>query len=114
MEDRVHGKRTKSNRSRALEFQRKMDVVLRLLRGEDLDAIARELKLKPERIVEWRDALLASGQAGLKSRGADGRDDEIRRLKTKIGDLTMDNELLNERIDRFEDGSGPQSRRSKQ
>ncbi len=84
--------------------QRKMDVVLRLLRGEDLDAVARELKLKPERIVEWRDKFLAGGQAELKSREADARDDEIRRLKTKIGDLTMDNELLNERIDRLEHG----------
>ena len=93
--------------------QRKMDVVLRLLRGEDLDAVARELKLKPERIIEWRDKFLAGGQAELKSREADARDDEIRRLKTKIGDLTMDNELLNERIDRLEDGSGPRSRRSK-
>ena len=86
--------------------QRKLDVVLRLLTGEELDAVARELKLKPERIVEWRDKFLATGQAGLKSRETDDRDEEIRRLKAKIGDLTMDNELLNERIDRLENGSG--------
>ena len=46
--------------------QRKLDVVLRLPRGEELDAVARELKLKPDRIVEWRDKFLATGQAGLK------------------------------------------------
>ncbi len=93
--------------------QRKTDVVLRLLRGEDLDALARELKLKPARIVEWREKFLAGGQASLKAREPDVRDDEILRLKAKVGDLTMDNELLEEKIDRLEDGLGPRRRRPK-
>jgi hypothetical protein len=33
----------------------------------------------------------------LKSRPADGRDDEIARMRTKVGELTMDNQLLNQR-----------------
>jgi len=45
----------------------------------------------------WRDDLLAGGQAALKSRSADGRDEEITRLRAKVGELTMDNELLTQR-----------------
>ena len=35
--------------------------------------------------------------AALKSRPADDRDDEIARLRAKVGELTMDNELLLQR-----------------
>jgi transposase len=42
----------------------------------------------------WRDAFLAAGEATLETRPADGRDLEIGRLKAKVGELTMANELL--------------------
>jgi hypothetical protein len=48
-------------------------------------------------LSSWRDVFLAGGQAALKSRPADGRDDEIARLRAKVGELTMDNELLTQR-----------------
>ena len=41
----------------------------------------------------WREAFLAGGEASLKSRPADARDDAIGRLKEKLGDLTMADEL---------------------
>ena len=50
----------------------------------------------------WRDAFLAAGEASLKSRPADARDAEIGRLKAKVGDLTMANELLEAKIERLE------------
>ena len=40
---------------------------------------------------------LAGGQAALKSRPVDDRDEEIARLRAKVGELTMDNELLLQR-----------------
>ena len=96
---------------------RKTEVVLRLLRGEDLETLSRETGLTAARLVAWRDQFLAGGQATLKSRPADGRDDEIRRLKAKVGDLTMDNELLHEMVDRYQQITGSKSpfadRRSK-
>ena len=49
-----------------------------------------------------RDAFLAAGEAALKTRPADGRDAEIDRLKAKVGELTMANELLDAKIDRLE------------
>ena len=50
----------------------------------------------------WRDAFLAPGETALKTRPADGRDAEIGRLKAKVGELTMANELLDAKIDRLE------------
>jgi hypothetical protein len=93
--------------------QRKMEVVLRLLRGEDLDVVSRELKLKTSRLAKWRDDFLASGQTGLKSRKGDHRDEENARLKSKVGELTMEIELLNEKIERLEEGLRPRKRRPK-
>ena len=93
--------------------QRKTDVVLRLFRGASLDELSRELKVSTSRISEWRDAFLAGGQANLKSRMPDDRDDEIKRLQAKIGEQTMDLELLHARIKIGEGANHPQSRRSR-
>ena len=77
--------------------QRKTATVLRLLRGEDLELVSRELGVTAATLSGWRDAFLAGGQAALKSRPTDDRDDEIARLRAKVGELTMDNELLLQR-----------------
>jgi hypothetical protein len=42
----------------------------------------------------WRDAFLTPGEAALKTRAPDGRDVEIGRLKAKVGEFTMGNELI--------------------
>lgn len=81
---------------------RKQSAVLRILRGEPLDMLARELRVTAADLSDWRDKFLTAGEAGLKSQARDGRDAEISRLKTKVGGLTMDNELLIERISRME------------
>ena len=70
---------------------------LRLLRGESLELLSRELGVTAATLAGWRDDFLAGGQAALKSRPADDRDDEIARLRAKVGELTMDNELLLQR-----------------
>ncbi len=90
--------------------RRKTEVVLRVLRGEDLDALSRELGVTAGTIASWREQFLANGQAGLKSRPADERDDELGRLRAKVGELTMENELLRERARRAE-GDAPFGRR---
>ena len=77
--------------------QRKTAAALRLLRGEDLELVSRELGVAAATLSGWRDDFLAGGQAALKSQPADDRDDEIARLRAKVGELTMDNELLLQR-----------------
>ena len=61
----------------------------------------------------WRDAFLAAGEASLKTRAVDGRDAEIGRLKAKVGDLTMVNELLATKIEHLEGGRPLARRRSR-
>ncbi len=90
---------------------RKQEVVLRLLRGETLDSLSREFAEPAAKIARWRDAFLAGGAAALKSRDGDARDDEIKRLHGKVGEQTMEIELLNGKIDRMEAGGPFVSRR---
>ena len=83
---------------------RKRDVVLRILRGETLDALVRELTVSPAKLAQWRDDFLDGGQRGIQVRDPDLRDDFIQDLKTKIGDQTMTIELLEKKINQLEDG----------
>src|SRR3954447_12487644 len=89
-------------RRRRMSARRKQDVVLRLLRGEDLELVSREVAVTAAELCGWREAFLAAGEASLKSRPTDARDDEIGRLKAKVGDLTMANKLLEAKIERLE------------
>jgi transposase-like protein len=82
--------------------RRKTETILRVLRGEPLDGLARELGVTAATLAHWREQFLAGGQAALKSRPADERDDEIQRLRAKVGEITMNNELLLERCHRVE------------
>jgi transposase-like protein len=93
--------------------RRKAEAVLRLLRGEALDALSRELGVSGATLGQWREQFLASGQAALRSRTADARDDEIQRLRAKVGEITMDNELLRERARALESGLPLALRRSR-
>ena len=87
-------------RQRRFSAGRKAEAVVRLLRGEDLESLSRELGVAAHELSMWRERFLASGQEALKNRPGDERDEQIRRLKTKVGDLTMDYELLQERLRR--------------
>ena len=85
---------------------RKREVVLRLLRGESLDAVSREIGVEVYRLERWRDKALAAMDAGLKERTDDdplqaGLDAAHKR----IGELSMENELLRARIGRLETGT---------
>ena len=74
--------------------KRKTATVLRLLQGEDLDTLSRELGVTAATLSSWRDSFLAGGQANLKTRKPSPEADESRELKTLIGELTIDNEAL--------------------
>jgi hypothetical protein len=78
--------------------KRKVAVVLELLRGEDLENLSRKYAITVATLSSWRDAFLASGEAGLKIRQEDLVDEQGRRMKSVIAELVMSNELLRERI----------------
>src|SRR4249919_588456 len=98
---------------RRMSARRKQDAVLRLLQGEDLELLSRQLGVTAAELSGWREAFLAGGEASLKSRPADARDGEIGRLKEKVGDLTMANELLAAKIERLETARPLARRRSR-
>src|SRR3954470_16349244 len=91
--------------------RRKTDAVVRLLRGEDLDTLSRELGVTAATLSSWRDSFLGGGTAAMKSRPADDRDEEIARLRAKVGPLTMDVELLGAKCQHLESGRPFASRR---
>jgi polyhydroxyalkanoate synthesis regulator phasin len=64
--------------------------------------LSRELGVTAAKISEWRDAFLAGAEANLKSREPTAADDENLRLKAKIGELTMEVELLREKVTKLE------------
>jgi hypothetical protein len=91
----------------------KTEVVLRLLRGEALDLLSRELGIPAARLATWREAFLDAGQEALKKAPLDNRDREIGRLREKLGESTMDIELLREKIGRLETSRPLPPRRSR-
>lgn len=99
--------------SRRFSAQRKLEAVGRLMRGEPLELVARELNVTAARLSSWRDRALLGAGSALKDRERDRRDDEISRLKGKVGEMTMENELLREKIHRMESGCPLARRRSK-
>jgi transposase-like protein len=82
--------------------RRKHEAVKRLIRGEDLELVSRELGVTAATLSAWRETFERAGEAALKSRQPDERDEENLRLKAKIGELTMANELLDAKIEKLE------------
>ncbi len=82
--------------------QRKSAAVLRLLRGEDLETVSRELGITAAttaaRLTGWHDAFLAGGEAALTTRAATGEELESERLKAKLGAALIERDLLHEKI----------------
>jgi hypothetical protein len=92
---------------------RKRDVVLRLLRGESLDALSRELGVEIYRLEEWRERALAGIDLGLKNRQGDPLAEELNAAKRHIGELSMEIELLRERSRALEERRPLAMRRSR-
>ena len=86
------------NGPKRFSVMRKLAVVARLFRGEPLELVARETNVSVAKLTEWRDRALSGATTALKERERDDRDDEIARLKSKVGEITMDNELLYSKI----------------
>ena len=83
--------------------RRKEEVVLRLLRGESLDGLARETGQPAGRLSAWREEFLAAGREGLKTRPAPEEDRRLVDAQRKVGELTMELDILralNEEMDR--------------
>ena len=74
--------------------RRKREVVMRLLHGEPLEALSREIGVEVYRIEQWRDKALLGMDEGLKDRTGDPLQTELDEAMRHIGELSMQNELL--------------------
>ena len=79
---------------------RKREVVLRLLRGESAELLSRELGLPLFKLEQWRRKAEAALEGALKEREADSADGQLTAALQRIGELSMENELLRARIGR--------------
>src|SRR5512144_2871074 len=86
--------RPKGGREVRWSARRKEEVVLRLLRGESLDALARETGQAAGTISSWREEFLVAGREGLKSRPRPVEERQLADAQRKIGELAMDNDIL--------------------
>ena len=86
---------------------RKREVVLRLLHGESAELLSRELGLPIFKLEQWRQKAEAALEGALKEREADPADGQLAAAMRRIGELSMEVELLRARIGR----SGPLGRR---
>jgi transposase len=86
---------------------RKREVVLRLMRGESAELLSRELGLPIIKLEQWRQRAEAALEGALKERETDQADSQLAAAMQRIGELTMENELLRARMER----PGPLGRR---
>jgi hypothetical protein len=86
---------------------RKREVVLRLLRGESVELLSRELGVPIFKLEQWRQKADAALDSALKEREADATSIELDAAMKRIGELSMEVELLRARIER----PGPLARR---
>ena len=75
---------------------RKMEIVVRYLRGESLDSLSREVGISASQIEQWHQKALRGMTESLKDRGGDPLQNNLDLAKKRIGELSMENELLRE------------------
>jgi hypothetical protein len=86
---------------------RKREVVLRLLRGESTENLSRELGVPSYRLERWRERALSGIDGSLREREGDAVSEELAAAMKRIGELTMENEVLRARVGHV----GPLARR---
>jgi transposase len=86
---------------------RKREVVLRLLRGESVELLSRELGVPIYKLEQWREKADAALEGALKERESDPVSGELAAAMQRVGELSMEVELLRARIGR----PGPLARR---
>ena len=79
--------------------QRKTELVLRLVRGEGLDAVSRESQVPAHELERWQRIFLEQGKRGLRTK-AEPEERELILARAKIGELRMRLELAEDLIEK--------------
>ena len=86
---------------------RKREVVLRLMRGEAAELLSRELGLPVFKLEQWRQKAEVALESALKERESDPAEGQLAAAMQRIGELSMEIELLRAKMER----PGPLARR---
>jgi transposase-like protein len=82
--------------------RRRAALVLGVLKGEaSVEEVARRHGLTTSEIEDWKERLLAAAHNALRSKPRDDeaiKDEQIRRLKQKVGELVVEVDLLREAL----------------
>ena len=82
--------------------KRRVALVVSLLKGETSVAEAARMHgLTVAEVEDWREKFLLGAENALRSRPRDEeavKDEQIKKLKQKIGDLVLDNDILREAL----------------
>src|SRR3989442_13273525 len=78
---------------------RKTELVMRLLRGEALDAVSRESQVPAHELESWKRVFLEQGTRGLRIRG-EPAERELTLARPKIGELMRRLELAEDLIEK--------------
>lgn len=87
---------------------RKKAVVMRMLRGASVELLSRELGVPVHKLERWRDKAEGALDGALKEREGDTADADLAAAMQRIGELTMEIELLRAKAER---PAGPLARR---
>ncbi len=79
--------------------RRKQEAVLRLLRGESVELLSRALGVEVYRLEAWREKALSGMQMSLKQRQGDPLQADLDTAMQRIGELTMQVELLEAKME---------------
>ena len=71
----------------------KTEMVLRLLRGEAVEMVSREIQVPAHELEAWRRTFLEAGADGLKRRHGDPEARLVKQAQAKVGELAMRLEL---------------------
>jgi len=105
------------NKHKRWTAKRKFEAVLELLKNhKTLDELSRETGQPAHVLSQWHDEFLCRGEVLFKEPDTPKEkalDEQVTRLQTKIGKITMDNDLLYEKIRHLENGIPFHLRKSK-
>jgi len=93
-----HGSPGNSSEYKRWSAHRKKDAVLRMICGEPLDALSRELCIEVCRLEEWHERAMQGMEDALKLREGDSHLAELEAAMRRIGEISLENEMLRERI----------------
>jgi len=91
--------------------RRKQEAVFRLLRGEPVELLSRELGVEVYRLDAWRKKATSGMETALKERQGEPLQTELDTAMKRIGELTMQVELLEAKMEKTHPLARRRSRR---